>query len=344
MYNCSKYRAYLTPIPYSFHMIKVKKINSPAFRTDGGEMGGRIRNFVNHAPVAICVLRGPHYIVEVANEKMLEIWGKTAEQMMDNPVFQAMPDAADQGLEELLNEVYKTGKPFIANELSVNLIRNGVPELVFLNFVYEPLYGFDKTVTSIVAVATEVTEQINARKEIEASEKRFSNILSQSLMAIAIFKGPDLVIEFANEPMINVFGKGNAVLNKPLLEVLPEIKDQGFPKMLLDVYNTGVAVEGFETKAVIVRNGLPGDAYFNFVYQPFRDIDNTIIGVTALATEVTEQVLAKNQNEESKNRFRHVLEQAPDPILVLKGENMVLDLANDPLFKVWGVDCKYQTN
>ena len=143
-------------------------------------------------------------------------------------------------------------------------------------------------------------------KLIEESEKRFSNILSQSLMSIAIFKGPEMVVTFANEPMLNVLGKGNAVLDRPLLEGIPELKDQIFPKLLADVYKTGVPFEGFETKATLLQNAIPVDIYFNFIYQPYRDVDDTITGVTVLATDVTEQVLAKKQVEESEKLFREL--------------------------------------
>ncbi len=173
----------------------------------------------------------------------------------------------------------------------------------------------EKTAEQLILLALEdITEETIARKQIEASEQRFSNILSQSLMNIAIFKGPEMVVEFANEQMLNGLGKGNAVLNKPLLEGVPELKDQVFPKLLADVYTTGVAFEGYETKVVLVRNGIPVDAYFNFVYQPYRDIDGAITGVTVLTNEVTEQVLAKKRVEESEKKFRTLSETIPNMI------------------------------
>ncbi len=133
----------------------------------------QLQNIITQAPVAMCVLRGPTYIVEVANERVLELWGKTSEQMMNKPIFEAMPDAAGQGFEDLLNNVYKTGIPFIANELPIDLIRKGKLERAFLNFVYEPLYEADGKISGIVAVATEITEQVIASKKIEESEHKF---------------------------------------------------------------------------------------------------------------------------------------------------------------------------
>ncbi|MEO7446225.1 MAG: CheR family methyltransferase [Ferruginibacter sp.] len=148
------------------------------------------------------------------------------------------------------------------------------------------------------------TEEKN--KLIEASEKRYSNILSQSPMAIAILKGPEMVVSFANEQMIGILGKGKAVINKPLLKGVPELNDQVFPKLLTDVYTSGIAFEGYEIKATIKKNSIPVEIYFNFIYQPYREVDDSITGVTVLATDVTEQVLAKQQIEESEIRFREL--------------------------------------
>ncbi len=93
--------------------------------------------------------------------------------------------------------------------------------------------------------------------------------------------------------------------------------------MLADVYTTGVPFEAYETKAILVRNGIPVDAYFNFIYQPYRDIDDTITGITVLATEVTEHVLAKKQIEESENRFRTFAESIQSLAWIANGNGWI---------------------
>ena len=146
------------------------------------------------------------------------------------------------------------------------------------------------------------SEQVDARKQIEASEMRFSNILSQSLLAIAILRGPEMIITSANETIIAIWGKGNNVIGKPLMEVLPEIKDQIFPQLLMDVYTTGVHFATNEIKCLLIRNQKQEECYFNLIYQPYRDIDNTITGITLLATEITEYVFTKRKIEASEKK------------------------------------------
>ncbi len=259
-----------------------------------------IRNIYMNAPASICTFKGPTHIYELVNPSYQKLFDKR--DLEGKAFLDALPELKGQGVDKILDNVYNTGEVFTSSEIPVMLARadNIEPEQRYFNTTMQPIFNEENKIIGVVNFGYDVTEQIMARKQIEASEKRFSNILSQSLMSIAIFKGPEMILAYANEPMLKGLGKGNSVLNKPLLEGVPELKDQVFPKLLADVYTSGVAYEGFETKAILVRNGISVDAYFNFVYQPYRDVDDTITGVTVLATDVTFQVLAKKQIEESE--------------------------------------------
>ncbi|WP_339702344.1 chemotaxis protein CheB [Algoriphagus aquimarinus] len=202
------------------------------------------------------------------------------------------PETAKQ-LTALKKEVFKTGTG-IHSEILMTI--NG--EQLFYEIMVEPTKNDIGKVTGITGVAMNITEKVTAHKLIEASERRFSNILSQSIMAIGILKGTDMVISFANEPLLATWGKGDDIIGKPLLEVMPEIEDQGFKELLLQVYTTGVPYYGHETEVTLIQNEKEVIKYYNFVYQAYTEVDNSITGITILATEVTEQVLAKKQIEE----------------------------------------------
>jgi len=139
-----------------------------------------LHNTIIQAPVAMYILKGWDNIVEIANDRMLEIWGISGETALQKPIFEAIPEAKGQGLEELVHTVYTTGETFRANGLPVNLPRNGSVELRYLNFVYEAFRETDQTISGIMAVAVDVTEQVVARNEIEKSEIQFRT-LAQAL-------------------------------------------------------------------------------------------------------------------------------------------------------------------
>jgi PAS domain S-box-containing protein len=184
-------------------------------------------------------------------------------------------------------------------------------------------FGEDKTAYRFNGTLQDITEQRLASKQVEASEQRFSNILEQSIMAVSIFKGREMRISFMNEPMIQMFGKGKDVIGKTLIEVLPEIKDQPFPKLLDDVYTTGVPYYGYEMPGTLVRNGKAEETYFNFVYQPYRELDNSITGITVIGTEVGVQVHAKKLIEESENQFRTFADSIQNLAWIANGDGWI---------------------
>ncbi|RVU02697.1 PAS domain S-box protein [Mucilaginibacter limnophilus] len=126
---------------------------------------------VLQAPVAMCVLKGPKFIVEVANDPIYELWGKTAEQMLNKPLFDGLSEVKGQGLEELLIGVLTTGERFVANERPVALPRGDVMEIHYLNFVYAPFRNEDEII-GVIAVATDVTEQVLSSQKIQDAEER----------------------------------------------------------------------------------------------------------------------------------------------------------------------------
>jgi PAS domain S-box-containing protein len=130
-----------------------------------------MRSIILQSPVAMCILRGAAFTVEIANERMYELWGKRSDQVLQRPLFEGLPEARNQGFEQLLEQVYATGVPFTASERPVQLPRKNGIETVYVNFVYEPFRDGNGGISGIIAVANDVSEQVQARKRIEESEQ-----------------------------------------------------------------------------------------------------------------------------------------------------------------------------
>lgn len=126
-----------------------------------------MRNTILKAPVAICILRGPQYVVEIANDRMLELWGVEAAQVMRKPIFEGLPEVRNQGFEDLLHSVYHTGQAIAIQERPIVLPRNGKLSDEYVSFLYEPEIGATGAIIGILAVAIIVTEQVRARHQIE---------------------------------------------------------------------------------------------------------------------------------------------------------------------------------
>ncbi|HYC86788.1 MAG TPA: ATP-binding protein [Chryseosolibacter sp.] len=139
------------------------------------EVENNLRSVILQSPVATTLLRGPSFIVEIVNDMGLEIWGRTAEQVMNKPIAVALPEVEEQGFVKLLEQVYQTGIPFRGNEVPVELIRFGKPQTVYLNFIYNPLRNANGITIGVIGIGVEVTEQVYARKAVEEARASLNN-------------------------------------------------------------------------------------------------------------------------------------------------------------------------
>lgn len=275
------------------------------------EVEQRLRGFLMQAPAAIAILEGPEQIFSLTNTLFQQLIGRSQEEMLGSSLKEVFPEFKGQGIYEIFSYVYNNGEPFSANEFSASFLYQGNIRSVYWDFVIYPIKNEKGFINELMVHIIESTAQVEARKKVEASERQFRNVLVQSPSIFMLLKGPDMLITFVNEPLLASWGKTSDIVGNKLLEVLPELKGQNFPKILQEVYDTGEVYNGKEEKARIVKNGEIKDIYYNYVYQPIFDLDNSISGITVMATDITEQVAARKQLEASEEQFRTLAETLP---------------------------------
>ncbi len=170
----------------------------------------------------------------------------------------------------------------------------------------------------VVGTNLDVTEQVLARNKVQASEHRYHEMIYSSPSMIAIFKGEDMIIEIANDAIIQSWGKGKDIIGKSLLSIMPEIIEQGFDKILSDVYKTGIPFHAYEAPVSLVHNGKIEVMHYTFIYQAQRNINGAIEGVAVIANEVTPQALANINLKESEERFRSLADNVPIHIFIVE--------------------------
>ena len=130
---------------------------------------------------------------------------------------------------------------------------------------------------------------------------------------MALFQGPDCVIELANEPMATIWGRPLAqVLGQPVFDALPYVQGQGFEALFADVLAQGTPHDLHEVPVTIDRThlGHPALGYFNLTYRPQRNAQGHITGIITCAYEVTEQVRTRQQTEQLNAELEaHVAER-----------------------------------
>jgi PAS domain S-box-containing protein len=136
----------------------------------------RLSSIFLEAPAFIATLSGPDHVFEMANPRYLQLVGHR--EVLEKPVREALPEVVEQGFVDLLDSVYRTGEPFVGNE--VRILLQSEPDAPsaerFLNFVYQPISDVHGTTTGIFVHAVDVSNQVQARQEVERKAEELSRL------------------------------------------------------------------------------------------------------------------------------------------------------------------------
>ncbi|RZL15977.1 MAG: PAS domain S-box protein [Hymenobacter sp.] len=287
------------------------------------EQQGLLRQILGQVPAAIATLRGPEHRFSFFNDQYQALSAERTK--LDHAVADLFAEVEEQGLVALLDQVYATGQPFIGTEKAMMLYnqRTGQAETRYLDFIYQPLLNEQHRSQGILVFSVDVTEKVRARKQAETLQaamlaaaqrqaqqrQEFFQILEQAPVATMLLRAPAHLIEYVNPFFAQFFG-GEVPLGRPLVEAQLLARPPRLLALLDSVYQTGAtSVEHERTLE------LPGDyparlRYFNFTYQAYRESDR-VVGVTVFATEVTEQVRARQRAEAGERRLQLLTDALP---------------------------------
>lgn len=135
--------------------------------------------------------------------------------------------------------------------------------------------------------------------------------------------GEDARIEFANQAMLAIWGRGSEVIGKGLGEAMPELSGQPFLEMFARVWREGITISGNDTPAELLVDEVLGTYYFDFEYRAVKDGSGRVIAVLHTATDVTERYLNRYElKEAAHNRELLIREQMLNEELAATNEEL----------------------
>ncbi|HEX8785920.1 MAG TPA: response regulator, partial [Telluria sp.] len=123
----------------------------------------RMRDIFHRAPAFMCVMRGPAHVIEMANQRYLELAG--GRPLDGRPLREALPELDGQGFIAVLDSVYASGEAFEGNNLRMLIHSRAVGaglEEHFLDFVCMPVREPDGSVSGVLVHGIDVTERTRA--------------------------------------------------------------------------------------------------------------------------------------------------------------------------------------
>lgn len=289
------------------------------------------QNILAHAPAMICIVRGPQYVFEVANEHYLQLVGNR--DIIGKPVREALPEVENQGFLEMLDRVYTTGEPFVGNEVPIKIrLGEGKVKQSYLNFVYHPTKDSQGKVDGIFVHAVDVTEQVSARKKIEESEKELRKLID-AVPAIIWITNKEGHSTYLNLNWYNYTGQANkeAIGFGWLEAVHPEDRDLAESLFMSAIHEQKPFQCTFR-----LRNQKGNYRWVIDNGRPKFDIEGNYDGMIGTVVDVDEEKSKEQVIREKEHRIRSLVEEATVATALYTGREMAIEIANDAMVELWG--------
>lgn len=143
-----------------------------------------LHQLYQEAPVPIAVLDGPTWVYQLINPAYQRVF--PGRDLLGKPLLEALPEVADSPMPAILAEVYRTGQAYSTQDMPLNLARRdgAVPEIIYGTFTCQARRNAQGEVDGLVFFATDVTEQVRMRQQVQKSETRFRRLAETSPLVV----------------------------------------------------------------------------------------------------------------------------------------------------------------
>jgi len=269
------------------------------------------------APVGIAIFKGPEYRVELINTPLCELYGQTVEEMSGKPVFEVLTHAKGLGFEELLDDVRLTGRAFKGQGLPAPMFRNGKVETVYLDFVYEPYKEDDGTISGVIVIATEVSEQVHAKQLLQEAEERAR--LAVDAVGLGTFDLNLLTGEMiTSRQFANIFGFDEPVPSDEYIKVFhPDDL-----KLRARAHNEAPASGAMFYEARVIWPD-KSTRWVKVEGKVYYDAGGKAVRILGTLLDITEQKKAKEALAESEQLLRNITSAAPASLWMSDDEGLI---------------------
>ncbi len=175
------------------------------------------------------------------------------------------------------------------------------------------------------------------RADVESEQARLIRVFEAMPNPVAMLNGPDHRFTFTNSSYRDLLIGGKKVVGRTVADALPEAIEQGFGKLLDNVYQTGIRIAASETPIDLEQaDGQMKKFYLDILYEAVRDADGEIEGIVVVVTDVTQQVVQRQLLVEvnkavsiQQRKLDLIIKEAPIGIALFTGADLKFEIANE---------------
>jgi PAS domain S-box-containing protein len=171
-----------------------------------------------------------------------------------------------------------------------------------------PRFGSNGEFLGYVGSLTDIHQLQQTEDELQLTNEKLKSIFAVAPAGMALLRGPQHIFELTNNSYLDIIGH-RQILNRPLAEALPEIRDQGYVQLLDEVFHTGKNVHMKDARVMLqskLSNSLD-EYYFDFSYIQLKSFDGSPYGILIHVLDVTAKVHSRKLTEESQALLQEAL-------------------------------------
>jgi len=256
--------------------------------------------------------------VQYANTFAANQVRRTPEAVVGRTVWEVFPPDAARTLKHNVQAVFKSAQPVHTEDRM--LLTTSAAEPVWLDTLLTPLRDEAGEIMSVLGIARDITRRKRAEEALRQSEERFRNVYDTAPLAFAIWDRECRVTGW-NRHAERLFGwSRDEVLGRNFFDFI--IPDSARP-------NVETIVAGLlrgELPSHHVNDNLTKDGRVitcEWNNSVLRDGEGRIVGAMSLAMDITERKQAEEALQESEERWRSLVENAPDIIMTIERDGTI---------------------
>ena len=162
------------------------------------------RELLDHLPALIVICAGEKMVCEYANHAFYRFTEKD-NSILGIPIFDVFSEVIGQPVESLVKQVLAQGNLFNGKEVHVQLNKAGELEDFWFDVLLQPLKGEGGHIAGMLIHATDVTDFVKSKQQLDASEQRFDK-LKDALHGLALITSEGGKVLFASDGWSTLLG------------------------------------------------------------------------------------------------------------------------------------------
>jgi len=255
-----------------------------------------------NAPFPVIVCLGEEMLIDFVNGLAQPLLRMSAVDAQGQPIEHTLPEIFSKDITKGVWASCLRNETDTIAEKQLTYLRGDKPNAAWFDVTTNPLHDEEGKLIGVIAYFSDVSQRVVASKAIDQRAAFLASFFKKAPIALVCYRGIEFAVEFANEVALQMWGKTlGEVQGKPIHEIFPQVVTDPLINSRhnesLQRLRTGESHIEKEVELVFLKNGKPQTGWYNYIHEPYTNSSGEIVGMLAIAIDVTDQVLSRKKLE-----------------------------------------------